>query len=63
VGNGTVIGLLDVIAGRNRPLSGRARVGGVAVDRLAGQEHGPTDAVFDSPQDPRTSDHVHGRFG
>ena len=26
-------------------------------------EHGPTDAMFDSPQDPRTSDYVHGRFG
>jgi phosphate transport system ATP-binding protein len=26
-------------------------------------EHGPTDAMFDSPQDPRTLDYVHGRFG
>ena len=26
-------------------------------------EHGPTDAMFGSPQDPRTSDYVHGRFG
>ena len=26
-------------------------------------EHGPTDAVFDRPQDQRTSDYVHGRFG
>jgi len=26
-------------------------------------EHGPTDAMFDSPQDPRTMDYVHGRFG
>ncbi len=26
-------------------------------------EHGPTDAMFNSPQDPRTSDYVHGRFG
>ena len=26
-------------------------------------EHGPTDAMFQSPQDPRTSDYVHGRFG
>jgi phosphate transport system ATP-binding protein len=26
-------------------------------------EHGPTDAMFDDPQDPRTSDYVHGRFG
>jgi phosphate transport system ATP-binding protein len=26
-------------------------------------EHGPTDAMFDEPQDPRTSDYVHGRFG
>jgi phosphate transport system ATP-binding protein len=26
-------------------------------------EHGPTEAMFDSPQDPRTSDYVHGRFG
>jgi phosphate transport system ATP-binding protein len=37
---------------------------------LAGQgepghivEHGPTDAMFGSPQDPRTADYVHGRFG
>jgi predicted ABC-type transport system involved in lysophospholipase L1 biosynthesis ATPase subunit len=35
---GTVIGLLDVIAGLSRPLSGRVRVDGVAVDRLGGQE-------------------------
>ena len=26
-------------------------------------EHGPTDAMFDRPQDPRTADYVHGRFG
>jgi phosphate transport system ATP-binding protein len=26
-------------------------------------EHGPTDAMFTAPQDPRTSDYVHGRFG
>nr|WP_218579650.1 phosphate ABC transporter ATP-binding protein [Phytohabitans houttuyneae] len=26
-------------------------------------EHGPTPAMFDHPQDPRTSDYVHGRFG
>jgi len=26
-------------------------------------ESGPTDALFNSPQDPRTSDYVHGRFG
>jgi phosphate transport system ATP-binding protein len=26
-------------------------------------EHGPTDAMFEEPQDPRTSDYVHGRFG
>jgi phosphate transport system ATP-binding protein len=26
-------------------------------------EHGPTDAMFDEPQDPRTSDYVNGRFG
>jgi phosphate transport system ATP-binding protein len=26
-------------------------------------EHGPTDAMFDNPQDPRTADYVHGRFG
>ncbi|MDP1818339.1 MAG: ATP-binding cassette domain-containing protein [Acidimicrobiales bacterium] len=26
-------------------------------------EHGPTDAVFESPQDRRTSDYVTGRFG
>jgi phosphate transport system ATP-binding protein len=26
-------------------------------------EHGPTRAMFSSPQDPRTADYVHGRFG
>jgi phosphate transport system ATP-binding protein len=26
-------------------------------------EHGPTDMMFDEPQDPRTADYVHGRFG
>ncbi len=26
-------------------------------------EHGPTDAMFSSPQDQRTSDYVNGRFG
>ncbi len=26
-------------------------------------EHGATEAMFDSPQDPRTADYVHGRFG
>ncbi len=26
-------------------------------------EHGPTNDMFSSPQDPRTSDYVHGRFG
>ncbi len=26
-------------------------------------EHGPTDLMFESPQDPRTADYVHGRFG
>ncbi|RKR89704.1 phosphate ABC transporter ATP-binding protein (PhoT family) [Micromonospora pisi] len=26
-------------------------------------EHGPTEAMFERPQDPRTSDYVHGRFG
>ncbi|HSY14347.1 MAG TPA: phosphate ABC transporter ATP-binding protein [Jatrophihabitantaceae bacterium] len=26
-------------------------------------EHGPTDVMFGSPQDQRTSDYVHGRFG
>lgn len=26
-------------------------------------EHGPTDAMFETPQDPRTSDYVNGRFG
>ena len=26
-------------------------------------EHGDTDAMFNNPQDPRTSDYVHGRFG
>ncbi len=26
-------------------------------------EHGPTDAMFEEPQDPRTFDYVNGRFG
>jgi len=26
-------------------------------------EHGPTDAMFEEPQDSRTSDYVNGRFG
>jgi phosphate transport system ATP-binding protein len=26
-------------------------------------EHGPTEAMFTAPRDPRTSDYVHGRFG
>jgi phosphate transport system ATP-binding protein len=26
-------------------------------------EHGPTDAMFGSPRDPRTADYVNGRFG
>jgi phosphate transport system ATP-binding protein len=26
-------------------------------------EHGPTDALFSRPQDPRTADYVNGRFG
>ena len=26
-------------------------------------EFGPTEAMFGSPQDPRTSDYVNGRFG
>jgi phosphate transport system ATP-binding protein len=26
-------------------------------------EHGPTELMFGNPQDPRTSDYVHGRFG
>jgi phosphate transport system ATP-binding protein len=26
-------------------------------------EHGATEAMFDAPQDPRTADYVHGRFG
>jgi phosphate transport system ATP-binding protein len=26
-------------------------------------EHGPTEAIFSDPQDPRTTDYVHGRFG
>jgi phosphate transport system ATP-binding protein len=26
-------------------------------------EHGPTEVMFSSPQDPRTADYVHGRFG
>ena len=35
---GTAIGLLDVIAGLSRPLSGQVRVDGVDVDRLGGPE-------------------------
>ena len=26
-------------------------------------EHGPTNAIFENPQDQRTSDYVNGRFG
>ena len=26
-------------------------------------EHGPTELMFGAPQDPRTADYVHGRFG
>ncbi len=26
-------------------------------------EHGPTDVMFDDPQDSRTADYVNGRFG
>ena len=26
-------------------------------------EHGPTEQMFSEPQDPRTFDYVHGRFG
>ena len=26
-------------------------------------EHGDTTAMFQNPQDPRTSDYVNGRFG
>jgi phosphate transport system ATP-binding protein len=26
-------------------------------------EHGPTEVMFDSPEDPRTADYVNGRFG
>ncbi|MFF3142276.1 phosphate ABC transporter ATP-binding protein, partial [Streptomyces sp. NPDC057927] len=26
-------------------------------------EHGTTDAMFNNPQDPRTTDYVNGRFG
>jgi phosphate transport system ATP-binding protein len=26
-------------------------------------EHGPTEAIFSTPQDPRTNDYVNGRFG
>jgi phosphate transport system ATP-binding protein len=26
-------------------------------------EHGPTRAMFETPQDPRTADYVHGKFG
>ncbi|GAC1594000.1 MAG: hypothetical protein NVS3B21_15590 [Acidimicrobiales bacterium] len=47
-----------------------ARVSGVCAFFLAEQgvpglivEHGPTEAMFGSPQDSRTADYVHGRFG
>jgi hypothetical protein len=33
-----------------------------AADRIF-RGTGPTEAMFESPQDPRTSDYVHGRFG
>ena len=26
-------------------------------------EVGPTEKIFDDPDDPRTADYVHGRFG
>ncbi len=26
-------------------------------------EHGPTEKIFNTPQDPRTNDYVNGRFG
>jgi phosphate transport system ATP-binding protein len=26
-------------------------------------ETGPTERIFNEPQDPRTADYVHGRFG
>jgi phosphate transport system ATP-binding protein len=47
-----------------------ARVSGQCAFFLAEQgtpggivEHGPTDAMFENPQDPRTADYVNGRFG
>ena len=35
----------------------------VSVDPGGIVEHGPTDAMFHDPQDPRTEDYVNGRFG
>jgi phosphate transport system ATP-binding protein len=37
----------------------------LATDKTPGHivESGPTEQVFDSPQDPRTADYVNGRFG
>jgi phosphate transport system ATP-binding protein len=47
-----------------------ARVSQTCAFFLAGEdapggivESGPTDALFNDPQDPRTADYVHGRFG
>jgi len=47
-----------------------ARVSGYTAFLLAEQgapgyivEHGPTEAMFEDPQDSRTQDYVHGRFG
>jgi phosphate transport system ATP-binding protein len=37
----------------------------LATDNTPGHivETGPTDRVFEHPEDPRTADYVHGRFG
>jgi phosphate transport system ATP-binding protein len=37
----------------------------LATDRTPGYivEAGPTDQILEAPTDPRTADHVHGRFG
>ena len=55
----------------NLPLSGTYRgIDAIVGDFLAGAgepggivESGPTRRVFEDPQDSRTADYVHGRFG
>ncbi len=68
----TIIELVDevtiVIVTHN--MQQAARVSNLCAFFLAEQgtpgvivEHGPTDAMFGAPQDQRTEDYVHGRFG